>query len=107
MVVIFGEQKSFTFNLNERHKIKKEHFVCIPHVKIAFHKKKVTMINTDSNTVIKYRESISTSINKGRSLLTGGSLLSGFTRSHKKLTLISGGLLLFGGLYYRNFKLDD
>ena len=33
----------------------------------------------------------------------GGSLLSGFTSSHKKLTLISGGLLLSGGRYYRNF----
>ena len=67
-------------------------------MKIAFHKKKVTMINTDSNTVIKYRTSISTSINKGWSLLTGGSLLSGFTRDHKKSTLISeGGVATFWG----------
>ena len=48
------------------------------------------MINTDSNTVIKYHKSISTPINEGRSLL------SGFTSSHKKLTLISG-VATFGG----------
>ena len=35
----------------------------------------------------------------------GGSLLSGFTCGHKKLTLISGGgeVLLSGRRYYRNF----
>ena len=33
----------------------------------------------------------------------GGSLLSGFTSSRKKLTLPSGGLLLAGDRYYRNF----
>ena len=38
----------------------------------------------------------------GRSLLSGGSLLSGFTSRLKKLTLISGGATL-GGRYYRNF----
>ena len=84
--------------------LNKEHFVCIPHVYIVFHKKKVTMINAGCNyTVIKYRKSISTPINKGgslllgRSLLSGGGLLlSGFTSSHKKLTLISGGCYFRG-----------
>ena len=32
-----------------------------------------------------------------------GLLLLGFTSNDKKLTLISGGLLLLGGRYYRNF----
>ena len=36
----------------------------------------------------------------------GRSLLSGFTSSHKKLTLISGGYYFRGGGggYYRNFR---
>ena len=43
----------------------------------------------------------------GRSLLSGGSLLSGFTSSHKKLTLISGGcyfrgVVTIGTLRYRS-----
>ena len=67
------------------------------------------MINTDINTVIKYRNSISTPINKGGLLLSGavatfgrgryfrgGSLLSGFSSSHKKVTLISGGCYFRG-----------
>ena len=75
-VVTFGEKKPFTNracmsfffrNLNELHKIKEEqHFVCIPHdiVQIVFYKKEITMINTDSNTVIKYHKSISTPMKK-------------------------------------------
>ena len=39
----------------------------------------------------------------GRSLLSGGSLLSGFTSSHKKIDVNFGGLLLSGGRYNRNF----
>ena len=39
----------------------------------------------------------------GRYFRGGGSLLSGFTSSRKKLTLPSGGLLLAGDRYYRNF----
>ena len=37
----------------------------------------------------------------GRSLLSGGSLLSGFTCGHKKLTLISGGGVATFGIYLR------
>ena len=36
----------------------------------------------------------------GRSILSGGSLLSGFTSGHKKLSLTSG------GRHYRNFTVE-